>query len=64
MNAADTHVPSRGADLLLEHVSALEPADQPQRPRAQERLERLVGGQLARMLVGALSGGRRSRRAL
>jgi hypothetical protein len=64
MNAADTNAPSRGADLLLEHVAALEPAEVPQRPRAQERLERLVGGQLARLLIGALSGGRRSRRAL
>jgi hypothetical protein len=62
MNAADPHIPSRGADLLLEHVTALEPGEYPQRPAAQERLERLVGGYLARLLVGALSNGRRPRR--
>ncbi|HEV8686102.1 MAG TPA: hypothetical protein VGQ84_02440 [Gaiellaceae bacterium] len=62
MNAAEPHIPSRGADLLLEHVTALEPADYPQRPAARERLERIVGGYLARLLVGALSGSRRPRR--
>lgn len=55
-------MPSRGADLLLEHVASLEPAEHPQRAAAQERLERLVGGYLARFLVGALAGGRQPRR--
>jgi hypothetical protein len=64
MNAADPHIPSRGADLLLEHVSAVDPGDYPQRPAARERLERIVGGYLARLLVGALSGTRRHRRPL
>ena len=58
MNAADPQVPGTRADLLLEHVAALE---QPTRPPANERLERLVGGYLARLLVGALQGGRRGR---
>jgi hypothetical protein len=62
MNAAEPHMPSRGAELLLEHVAALEPAEYPQRPAARERLERIVGGHLARLLVGALSGSRRQRR--
>ena len=43
---------TRGASLLLEHVEALEA---PQRPSADERLERILGGYLARLLVGALS---------
>ena len=52
MNAAETPVPATRADLLLEHVAALE---RPSRPSANERLERIVGGQLARLLVGALA---------
>jgi hypothetical protein len=55
-------MPCRGADLLLEHVASFEPAEHPQRPAAQERLERLVGGDLARLLVGALAGDRHPRR--
>jgi hypothetical protein len=62
MSAADPYIPSRGADLLLEHVNAVDPGDYPERPAARERLERLVGGYLARLLVGALSSGRRGRR--
>jgi hypothetical protein len=61
MNAADSHIPARGADLLLEHVASLDPVEY-QGPTARERLERIVGGYLARMLVGALSSGRRHRR--
>jgi hypothetical protein len=61
MNAAEPHIPSRGADLLLEHVASLEPMEY-QGPTARERLERIVGGYLARMLVGALSGSRRHHR--
>jgi hypothetical protein len=60
MNAADSHG-TRGAELLLEHVTALDPVEH-QGPTARERLERIVGGYLARMLVGALSSGRRHRR--
>jgi hypothetical protein len=63
MNAGDPYAPSRGADLLLEHVNAVDPGDYPQRPAASERLERLVGGYLARLLVGALSSSRRGRRS-
>jgi hypothetical protein len=63
MSAADPHIPSRGADLLLEHVTALDPGDYPQRVAARERLERIVGGYLARLLVGALSNDRRGRRS-
>jgi hypothetical protein len=60
MNAADSHG-TRGAELLLEHVASFDPVDD-QGPSARERLERIVGGYLARMLVGALSSGRRPRR--
>jgi hypothetical protein len=58
MDTAEPYVPSRGADLLLEHVSS-EPTE---RPTGRERLERIVGGYLARLLVGALSGTRRQSR--
>jgi hypothetical protein len=64
MDAVEPHLPSRGADLLLEHVYALEPGEFPQRPAARERLERMVGGYLARLLVGALSSSRRRHRPL
>jgi hypothetical protein len=64
MSAADPHIPSRGAELLLEHVTALDPGEYPQRVAAQERLERIVGGYLARLLVGALSSSRRRHRPL
>jgi hypothetical protein len=64
MDAVEPHLPSRGADLLLEHVNALEPGEFPQRPAARERLERMVGGYLARLLVGALSSSRRRHRPL
>jgi hypothetical protein len=52
MNAADPQLPGTRADLLLEHVARLEDST---RPSANERLERLVGGYLARLLVGALA---------
>jgi hypothetical protein len=58
MDAAENRHPARGADLLIEHCAALD-AEHAQ-PTARERLERLVGGYLARLLVGALSA-RRSR---
>jgi hypothetical protein len=50
--AAGTHDPRRIA-LLLEQVVTFE--DDRRRPSARERLERVIGGYLARLLVGALS---------
>lgn len=47
----------RGAVLLLEHCAALDRRDE--RPRAFARLEEVVGGRLARLLVGALVGDHR-----
>lgn len=58
MDAAEPRGP-RGSDLLLEHCEALDTENR--RPTASERLERIVGGYLARLLVGALSGPRRAR---
>jgi len=55
MNAADPQTPGTRADLLLEQVASLEESN---RLSANERLERLVGGSLARLLVGALQGRR------
>jgi hypothetical protein len=43
----------------MEHCAALDA--EPRRLTASERLERIVGGYLARLLVGALSGSRRGR---
>lgn len=57
--AGEPQIPGRGAELLLEHCAALDA--EPPRPTAHERLERLVGGYLARLLVGALTGSRRGR---
>ena len=60
MNAAiEPQNGERGASLLLEHCTALEEA--PERPSANERLERALGSRLAGMLVRALSGGSRRR---
>ena len=42
----------RGSDLLLRHCYALTNVE---RPQAYERLEELVGEELARMLVSALA---------
>jgi hypothetical protein len=50
--------PLRGADLLLVHCSAI-PDD---RPAAFTRLEGLVGGEMAHLLVRALVGGTQGRR--
>lgn len=50
---------TRGASLLMEHVGSLEAG--PMRPPVHERLERILGSYLTRLLVGALSGGRRAR---
>ena len=51
----------RGSELLLEHCSALT-RDADSRPSAFIRLEQALGGELARLLVGALAS-RRSVRA-
>jgi hypothetical protein len=59
MDAADPNSAPRGQELLLEHCIALDAGDP--RPTADERLERLLGGTLARFLVGALTGSRRAR---
>jgi hypothetical protein len=58
MAAAEPHTP-KGSLLLMEHCAALD--DEHCRPSARERLERIVGGPLARLLVGAL--GRHPRRS-
>jgi hypothetical protein len=49
--------PTRGATLLLAHCSAVAP-----RESAYTRLEHKLGGELARLLVGALSGSQTGRR--
>jgi hypothetical protein len=52
--------PEKGAALLLQHVTAL---SEPRRSQtAFERLSAKVGGDLAGMLVHALSGDHRMRR--
>jgi hypothetical protein len=48
----------RGAALLLVHCSAVSD----ERESAYTRLERKLGGELARLLVGALSGAQTGRR--
>ena len=50
----------RGSDLLLEHCTALTRVEA-LRPPAFDRLEREVGGDLARFLVVALAGRGRQR---
>ena len=52
--AADAHPTARGAMLLLEHCAALDVDER--RPSARSRLERVLGGKLAGLLVGALAG--------
>lgn len=44
----------RGSELLLEHCAALTRIT-PSRTPAVERLEHALGGELARLLVGALA---------
>jgi hypothetical protein len=53
MNDRSLPQSERGVELLLEHCAALAGADEP-RPSALDRLEQALGGDLARMLVGAL----------
>jgi hypothetical protein len=48
---ADTHPNSQGSLRLLEHCSAFDG----DRPSAQSRLEQVLGGKLARLLVRALT---------
>jgi hypothetical protein len=50
----------RGPALLLEHCALLAGPDEA-RPPAYHRLERAVGGDLARLLVVALAGRKRER---
>ena len=59
-DAATQSLQVRGSDLLLMHFTALEPGPE-QRPPARQRLEALIGGELARRLVHALSGAYRGR---
>jgi hypothetical protein len=51
----------RGSDRLLRHCTA--PTDPVERPPAYWRLEQLVGGELARLLVVALASRRGERLA-
>jgi hypothetical protein len=53
----------RGADLLLVHCAPLSDADL-SRPPALLRLEEALGGELARLLVGALATRRGARPAV
>jgi hypothetical protein len=53
VTAAEPQIRGRGAELLLDHCEALD--TEHRRPTARERLERVVGDSLARLLIGALS---------
>jgi hypothetical protein len=53
VTAAEPQIRGRGAELLLDHCEALD--TEHWRPTARERLERIVGDSLARLLIGALS---------
>lgn len=46
----------RGSHLLLVHCARLQRITAPARPTAKERLEAALGAELARALLGALSG--------
>jgi hypothetical protein len=48
----------RGQALLLEHFAALERLDEA-RPSARDRLHRVLGGELAALLLRALAGDHR-----
>jgi hypothetical protein len=61
MTAASAPRGGRGSDLLLRHCAAL--TGGAERPPAFHRLEQIVGGDLARLLVVALAGPRRDRLA-
>jgi hypothetical protein len=60
MNDRSLSQGERGAELLLEHCAALTGADDA-RPPAFHRLEQALGGELARLLVGALAKRRQDR---
>jgi hypothetical protein len=47
-----THTPSRGEALLLHHCLSVAPEE---RAPVRERLEQALGGELSRLLVGALA---------
>jgi hypothetical protein len=53
VTAVEPQIRGRGAELLLDHCEALD--TEHRRPTARERLERIVGDSLARLLIGALS---------
>jgi hypothetical protein len=55
METLAPHERGRGAALLLEHCAVLDRLGEP-RPSPLERLEALVGCDLARMLLSALIG--------
>ena len=59
IEGAAPHPDRRRVALLLERVAGID-GDQA-RPSANERLERIIGGHLARLLVGALAGSRPGR---
>lgn len=53
MNAASSHrAPDRGAGLLIAHCAAFEK----ERPSGVDRLRRLIGPDLTRLLLVALAG--------
>jgi hypothetical protein len=56
MFAAEPHNRGRGARLLVEHCAALARLDHPRRAPL-DRLEALVGHDLAHVLVHGLAGG-------
>jgi hypothetical protein len=51
---------SRGAPRLPEHRATLEPTTELERGSARTRLETELGGELARLLLGALASRRRA----
>jgi hypothetical protein len=55
MIAAQPEERGKGAALLLEHCAALDLHDEDVRPPAFERLEALIGAELAGRLVQALA---------
>lgn len=61
MEALAPHERGRGAALLLEHCAALDRLSEPG-PSPLERLEALVGCDLAQMLLTALIGQRGAQR--
>ena len=57
--AAENRATGRGPDLLMAHCEALDGGRE--RPSISYRLERLLGPDLARLLLRALAGGLHSR---